>query len=315
LMMNCFPRGFSCVVRQTYFNLPPSLRVAAVPRPIQCLHSLRSTRNFSVSPIRRLAESKDFSGISKSTRNPTAPLRRPNHKPQAPQIFNPYKMVLGTKPILLYKASSQTYYAVVAYFAATAAGMSAAFVFDFYHGLPPELPTYVGLTYLLIGVILVGLSWWTYSAPVCLIRTIHAVAIPPGLTALRIEGRRLPLPGFKPIVMVVTKGEVFSNGMVQPQARMFEALRARNNQDLRRELERESIIFRPFIFTGRWIVRLVSRVFTNTKIILGRFGMIIVDIPGEGKWKLDTSGWVADGGKPIDQIITAVAPEHLISRK
>ncbi|KAF2815095.1 uncharacterized protein BDZ99DRAFT_459039 [Mytilinidion resinicola] len=314
--MASFARGFSCVGRQTYFNLPPSLRVATAPRSLNCLHSMRNTRHFSFSSIRRLAESKKLP--KKQNVPPTTPGSRPTKKPglsPKTHVFNPNRMPIGSKPILLYKAPSQAYYAVVAYAGAGATAFGAAFIFkNFWLELPPELPKYVGVTYGGMAVLLALLSAWICAAPVFLIRSIHAIPFGYGLTALRIECKTLPLPFFKPIVAVVRKGDAQCSGHLGPQVRIFEKIRARNYQDLWAGTREESIVLRPFFFAGRWVARLWSRVFTHTKVIIGRWGMVIVDIPGEGKWKLDGSGWVADGGKPFDQMISVIPPSGLLSR-
>jgi hypothetical protein len=114
---------------------------------------------------------------------------------------------------------------------------------------------------------------------------------------LRIEGRRLPLPGFKAHVMVVKRNEVQASGFVAPQARMFEAVNARKYKDLWKGVQDESVVLRPFFFAHRWVMRLVFRVFVSTRLVIGRFGQVILDVPEEGKWKLDCSGWVAEGGR------------------
>ncbi|KAF2501831.1 hypothetical protein BU16DRAFT_522720 [Lophium mytilinum] len=314
--MASFARGFSCAARHTYFHLPPPLRVAAAPRSIESLHSLRITRNFSFSPIRCLAEAKQLSKSRNVSPTPSQRLIKKSGLTLKTLVFNPNRMPVGSKPILLYKAPSQTYYAVVAFAGAGATAFLGTFIFKhFWLELPPGLPSYVAGTYGAMAILLVLFSLWLSAAPTYLIRSIHAIPVGAGLTALRIEAKALPLPFFKPVVMVMRKGEASCNGLLAPQVKMFEKIRARNYQNIWAGTREESIVLRPFFFAGRWVARLWSRVFTISKIIIGRWGMVMVNMPGKhsGDWKLDGSGWAADGGRPFDQMISISPPSGWIS--
>ncbi|OCK86946.1 uncharacterized protein K441DRAFT_691409 [Cenococcum geophilum 1.58] len=303
--MPAFSRGCVGFIRQSYFHLPPSLRIAALPCRAQTSYPADQARYFSSSILRQLASPKTILKPARSAQkvqlaSKQAAKSKPANPP--PPRFPSSNPVLRSveaqkSPTLLYEAPPRGILIMATYSAAFMLTSGAVWTFNnMYLNLPAEQPFWVGPVYGVIAFLLAGLGMYVIASPVGLVRSIQAVPGRAGTPVkLRIEAK----------IMVVERGEAILSARVAPMALLFRAVNEQKLRNLRVGLENKFVLFRPFIITGRWLSRLMFKWFINTRMAFTRFGVVYLDV-GNKRWKVDTSGWLLDEGRVLDKLIGIV---------
>ena len=299
--MPAFSRGCVGFIRQSYFHLPPSLRITALTS-----YPAAQARYFSSSILRQLASPKTILKPGRSAQkaqlaSKQAAKSRPANPP--PPRFPSSNPVLRSveaqkSPTLLYEAPPRGILIMATYSASFMLTSGAVWTFNnMYLNLPAEQPFWVRPVYGVIAFLLAGLGMYVIASPVGLVRSIQAIPGRAGTPVkLRIEAKITPIPFTKPQVMVVERGEAILSARVAPMALLFRAVNEQKMQNLRVGLENKFVLFRPFIITRRWLSRLMFKWFINTRMAFTRFGIVYLDV-GNKRWKVDASGWLLDEGR------------------
>lgn len=199
------------------------------------------------------------------------------------------------KPVLLYKAPKKQIYMIGVYGLACGLVAGGLFTLRWRYELPTDLPFFVGPTYVLVGVIMLAIGAYIFSAPVARCSSIEVIpSVLGGPMQLRVRARIVPM--LKEKVIFANIGEATVDQKMMPVVReLLEADRARN-QDVTEGLEGMFITRRMWEIAARWMEQKWTSFFLRFKFAVLRFGIVYINVH-DRKWKVDCTGFLLEDGK------------------
>jgi hypothetical protein len=288
--MSAFSRGFLGFLHPQSLRLPTSIRIAIFSTRSQFAHSRVGARISSPFALRQYVK-------------PTKSLLAvPQGYPRAyPRTFTSTEPVIRAvqatrQPVLLYKAPDKRLYMIGVYVLASSLVAGGLFTLRFRYELPKDLPFFVGPTYVVVAIIMLGIAGYIFSAPVARCSSIELIPSTLGgaTVQLRIKARTIPFSSEKTIVAMI--GDATINEKTWPvRQELMEADRARK-QSIANDLRGMFIVRRMWEISARWLDQKWTSFFLRFKFAVLRFGIVHLKVHGNS-WKIDCSGYMREEGQ------------------
>ncbi|KAF2264327.1 hypothetical protein CC78DRAFT_533193 [Lojkania enalia] len=285
--MSSFSRGFARLFHRHSLRLPCSIRTTVFSTRPQ-LFALRADTRFFSSPT------------SRQYANPSAFRSRPRRNLMSSDPV--LRTIEATKkPILLYQAPTRRFYNITVYGFALSLVGSALFLLRWRYELPKDLSFFVGPTYVVVAIIMLGIAGYIFSAPVSRCSSIEIVPVLRGPLQLRVKARIAPFLS-EQIIESNIGDATLSEKTSQIVAELREAERART-QDINQGLEGMFITQRFWEWLARFMEQKWNSFFLRFKFAVLRFGTVSITVE-DRKWKIDCSGYMLEDGRAIDRLIS-----------
>ncbi|KAF2476475.1 uncharacterized protein BDR25DRAFT_321928 [Lindgomyces ingoldianus] len=294
--MSTFSRGFSSLLHQHSLCLPSSIRVAIFSTRSQTPTS-NCRAHFSTQTF--------FRQYAKPTGYPTVPKRTLTPPSGSFLSSDPVLRAVGVSgaPILLYRSPPRQLYMLGVYALACSTVAGGLYLWRWRYDLPKDLPFFVGPTYTVCSLMLLGIGAYIFSAPVS--RCISIEIVPSVLgrpPQMRIKAQQVPF-FMRERVILTNIGEPLISEKTLPVVRELQEAERARRQNISEGLEDIFIATRFWILVERFFSQKWTSFFLRFKFTILRFGNVKIDVQGQ-KWKIDCSGYLLEDGKAIDRLLS-----------